>query len=271
MYVFHGSQESPDDDSWEKLGKALVDPKRAWQVPGVVDISKGKPDPALVRGLVSKGAADWLIVEDDDGVQVHRLGARIPFDLPVNPSAVPRVRALVRDLAPDVVHVHAGVLSPFAFDGARTALAIAYALLLPLLHLGVQRVAGAGVLPVVEMPEREVEAFDAPVVETDTAPDVDLDAVGGGGQCGRIAGAPGDIDRTHPDASSRERRRQDAAAATQVDRRGRRRQPVEAVRQQRRPTVEAVGVEGGTVRHDVQVERVEARRPGPGRHRRDRP
>ena len=71
MYVFHGSQESPDDDSWEKLGKALVDPKRAWQVPGVVDISKGKPDPALVRGLVSKGAADWLIVEDDDGVPVE--------------------------------------------------------------------------------------------------------------------------------------------------------------------------------------------------------
>lgn len=71
MYVFHGSQESPDDDSWEKLGKALVDPKRAWQVPGVVDISKGKPDPALVRGLVSKGAADWLIIEDDNGVPVE--------------------------------------------------------------------------------------------------------------------------------------------------------------------------------------------------------
>jgi len=61
------------------------------------------------------------LVTDDDGVQVHRLAARIPFDLPVNPAAPPRMRVLVRGLAPDVVHVHAGVVSPFAYDGARVA------------------------------------------------------------------------------------------------------------------------------------------------------
>lgn len=61
------------------------------------------------------------LVTDDDGVQVHRLGARLPFDLPVNPAAPPRMRALLRGLAPDVVHVHAGVVSPFAYDGARAA------------------------------------------------------------------------------------------------------------------------------------------------------
>ncbi len=61
-------------------------------------------------------------VEDDDGVTVHRLGARIPFELPVNPAAVPAMRRLVDDLRPDAVHVHAGVVSPFAFDGARVAL-----------------------------------------------------------------------------------------------------------------------------------------------------
>lgn len=61
------------------------------------------------------------LVEDDDGVQVHRLGAPLPFELPVNPAAVPRMRALLRGLAPDVVHVHAGVVSPFAYDGARLA------------------------------------------------------------------------------------------------------------------------------------------------------
>lgn len=60
--------------------------------------------------------------EQDDGVTVHRLGTRVPFDLPVNPAAPPKVRALLRDLTPDVVHVHAGVLSPFAYDGARVAL-----------------------------------------------------------------------------------------------------------------------------------------------------
>jgi glycosyltransferase involved in cell wall biosynthesis len=62
------------------------------------------------------------VVQDDDGVQVHRFGTRMPFDLPINPAAPPRIRALLRDLRPDVVHVHAGVLSPFAYDGARVAL-----------------------------------------------------------------------------------------------------------------------------------------------------
>lgn len=61
-------------------------------------------------------------VQDDDGVTVHRLGTHVPFDLPVNPLAPPHVRRLLADLPPDVVHVHAGVLSPFAFDGARVAL-----------------------------------------------------------------------------------------------------------------------------------------------------
>lgn len=59
--------------------------------------------------------------EDDGGVHVHRLGTRLPFDLPVNPAAPPRMRAVLDVVRPDVVHVHAGVVSPFAFDGARVA------------------------------------------------------------------------------------------------------------------------------------------------------
>ena len=61
------------------------------------------------------------VVQDDDGVRVHRLGAHVPFDLPVNPAAPAAMRRLLAELEPDVVHVHAGVLSPFAFDGARVA------------------------------------------------------------------------------------------------------------------------------------------------------
>ncbi len=61
------------------------------------------------------------LVTDDDGVRVHRLAAPMPFELPVNPAAPPRMRLLMRGLAPDVVHVHAGVVSPFAYDGARLA------------------------------------------------------------------------------------------------------------------------------------------------------
>jgi glycosyltransferase involved in cell wall biosynthesis len=64
------------------------------------------------------------VVDVQDGVHVHRLGARIPFDLPVNPVGPRLLRAAYRSLEPDVVHVHAGVLSPFAFDGARIALGL---------------------------------------------------------------------------------------------------------------------------------------------------
>ena len=59
---------------------------------------------------------------DDDGVQVHRFGTRMPFDLPVNPAAPPRVRALLRALEPDVVPVPAGGVSPVAYDGAPVGL-----------------------------------------------------------------------------------------------------------------------------------------------------
>lgn len=63
-------------------------------------------------------------VEVRGGVRVHRMGGHIPFDLPINPVAGPRMmrRALAR-IRPDVVHIHAGMVSPFAYDGARVALA----------------------------------------------------------------------------------------------------------------------------------------------------
>lgn len=60
-------------------------------------------------------------VDDDAGVRVYRPGTRMPFDLPVNPAAAGAMRRLLRELRPDVVHVHAGVVSPFAFDGLRVA------------------------------------------------------------------------------------------------------------------------------------------------------
>ena len=76
----------------------------------------------VLTATLGTGAERGGVVQDDDGVQVHRLGARLPFELPVNPAAVPRMRTVMRGLAPDVVHVHAGVVSPFAYDGARVAL-----------------------------------------------------------------------------------------------------------------------------------------------------
>jgi glycosyltransferase involved in cell wall biosynthesis len=60
-----------------------------------------------------------------DGVVVHRATARMPADLPVHPRVHREVRALLSPggLAgsPDAVHVHGGVVSPFAYPGARVA------------------------------------------------------------------------------------------------------------------------------------------------------
>jgi glycogen(starch) synthase len=59
------------------------------------------------------GAVDLV-----EGVPVHRLAIPLPFGTPVNPFAPRRVRAILLAGRYDVVHVHAGVVSPFAYDGA---------------------------------------------------------------------------------------------------------------------------------------------------------
>jgi glycosyltransferase involved in cell wall biosynthesis len=60
-----------------------------------------------------------------DGVTVHRTTVRLPADLPVHP----RVGSVLRELLgeggaaarPEAVHVHGGVVSPFAYPGAKVA------------------------------------------------------------------------------------------------------------------------------------------------------
>ncbi|HET8971204.1 MAG TPA: glycosyltransferase family 4 protein [Candidatus Nanopelagicales bacterium] len=60
-----------------------------------------------------------------DGVTVHRVVAGLPFDLPVHPRVVPEVRALLGPgglaAGADAVHVHGGVVSPFAYPAAQLA------------------------------------------------------------------------------------------------------------------------------------------------------
>jgi len=60
-----------------------------------------------------------------DGVIVHRTTARMPADLPVHPRVSSVVRRLLDEggaaAGADVVHVHGGVVSPFAYPGARAA------------------------------------------------------------------------------------------------------------------------------------------------------
>ena len=58
-------------------------------------------------------------VDQVDGVSVHRLALKLPFELPVNPLAPRLLRERLADGGFDVAHVHMGVVSPFAVDCAR--------------------------------------------------------------------------------------------------------------------------------------------------------
>jgi glycosyltransferase involved in cell wall biosynthesis len=64
------------------------------------------------------------LVEDVDGVPVHRMAIRLPWQLPVNPFAPPEVRRRLTAGGFDVAHVHMGVVSPFATDLADVALGL---------------------------------------------------------------------------------------------------------------------------------------------------
>ncbi len=59
-----------------------------------------------------------------DGVRVHRVTARLPFELPVHPRTRAHVAPLLREIDPEVVHVHLGVVSPFAWGGIRAAVEV---------------------------------------------------------------------------------------------------------------------------------------------------
>ncbi|MEU7739882.1 glycosyltransferase family 4 protein [Nonomuraea sp. NPDC049158] len=52
---------------------------------------------------------------------VHRIVARMPFDLPVHPFGVGHLTRRLTSSRPDVVHVHMGAVSPFAWMGVRAA------------------------------------------------------------------------------------------------------------------------------------------------------
>lgn len=56
-----------------------------------------------------------------DGIPVERITARIPGDLPIHPRTRAHVHAVLTRDPVDVVHVHVGVISPFAWGAVRAA------------------------------------------------------------------------------------------------------------------------------------------------------
>ena len=59
-----------------------------------------------------------------DGVPVHRLAARMPWELPVNPFAPSELRRRLVAGRFDVAHVQTGVVSPFAWDSTRVTVGL---------------------------------------------------------------------------------------------------------------------------------------------------
>jgi glycosyltransferase involved in cell wall biosynthesis len=56
-----------------------------------------------------------------DGIAVSRITARLPGDLPIHPRTRHHVARELRDHPVDIVHVHVGVISPFAWGAIRAA------------------------------------------------------------------------------------------------------------------------------------------------------
>ena len=59
-----------------------------------------------------------------DGMPVHRLAIRLPWELPVNPLAPRELRRRLTGGGFDVAHIQTGVVSPFAWDSTRVTLAL---------------------------------------------------------------------------------------------------------------------------------------------------
>lgn len=57
-----------------------------------------------------------------EGVLIHRLTARMPFELPVHPRTVSVITETLAAHRVDVMHVHVGVVSPFAWGAIRSAI-----------------------------------------------------------------------------------------------------------------------------------------------------
>ncbi|SPT52611.1 GDP-mannose-dependent alpha-mannosyltransferase [Actinomyces bovis] len=76
----------------------------------------------IVVTATPEGTGRGHSIEDPDGFKVHRITAPIPGELPVHPRAGRELFQLMTSLRPDVVHVHVGIISPFAWSGLEAAI-----------------------------------------------------------------------------------------------------------------------------------------------------
>ena len=77
-------------------------------------------EPAVVTATPI-GRGRGRSIERPDGFPVFRTTVSLPGELPVHPRARREVELLMKRLRPDVVHVHVGIVSPFAWSGIAAA------------------------------------------------------------------------------------------------------------------------------------------------------
>jgi glycosyltransferase involved in cell wall biosynthesis len=93
------------------------------QVHGLAQRQRAAGHHVEVLTATPRGRHDRTECELIDGVPVRRITVDLPFELPVHPRAGRAARAVLRAGDFDVVHVHAGVVSPFAFAVAPVVVA----------------------------------------------------------------------------------------------------------------------------------------------------
>ena len=77
-------------------------------------------EPAVVTAT-PLGRGRGRSVERPDGFPVFRTTVSLPCELPVHPRARSEMELLMGRLRPEVVHVHVGIVSPFAWSGIAAA------------------------------------------------------------------------------------------------------------------------------------------------------
>lgn len=76
--------------------------------------------PEIITATPAERGRPRIPGEVDEGVPIHRLAVNLPAGLPVTPHVGKRLREILVDDV-DVVHVHGGLISPFAWPALRTA------------------------------------------------------------------------------------------------------------------------------------------------------
>ena len=88
----------------------------------VGELARAQRDRGETVEVITATPPSGVAPQCDYGYPVHRVVAPLPWELPVHPRAGAHLVQLYRQLRPDVVHVHLGSVSPFAWSAVWSAL-----------------------------------------------------------------------------------------------------------------------------------------------------